>query len=297
MNQLMQGEFTGKTSEEAIREGLLTLGLREEEATIEVLEEGKKKLFGSVKARVRITKKQTDGERATDFLDGLFEILEVTATTELLSEGESIQINVTATNPQAVIGRRGEVLDSLQSLAGAVANIGREDYRRVVVDCENYRAEREESLKKLALRLADKAVASAKKVRLDPMNPYERRIVHAVLAQSETVKTISEGKEPHRYIVIVPNNYDPEKDKKFRKPRKGDKKFDGEKKFNRDRQERGGRESREGRENREGRDRKPYRRDRRSSDVKKDVRKPAPFFGTYLGKNPNAGKEESGKEE
>lgn len=292
MNQLMQGEFTGKTAEEAIREGLLTLGLKEEEAIVEVLEEGRKKLFGSVKARVRITKKQSDGERATDFLDGLFEILEMTATAELLSEGESIRINVTATNPQAVIGRRGEILDSLQSLAGAVANIGREDYRRVVVDCENYRKEREESLKKLALRLADKAVASAKKVRLDPMNPYERRIVHAVLAQNETVKTISEGKEPHRYIVIVPNNYDPEKDKKFRKPRKGDKRSDGEKKFNRDRRE--GREGRENREGREDRGKKPYRRDRRSSDVKKDVRKPAPFFGTYLGKNPNAGKEDEG---
>ena len=124
------------------------------------------------------------------------------------------------------------------------------------------------------------------------MNPYERRIVHAVLAQNETVKTISEGKEPHRYIVIVPNNYDPEKEKKFRKPRKGDKRSDGEKKFNRDRRE--GREGRENREGREDRGKKPYRRDRRSSDVKKDVRKPAPFFGTYLGKNPNAGKEDEG---
>ncbi|MBO4990120.1 MAG: protein jag [Clostridia bacterium] len=284
MDKLIQGEFTGKTVDDAVKEGLLTLGLSKEDVEIEVLEEGKKKLFGSIKARVKITKKLSDGERAVDFLDEMFRILEITATSELVSEDEKISINITATNSHAVIGRRGEVLDALQSLAGAVANTGREEYRRVVIDCENYRAEREESLKKHALKLADKAVATSKKVRMDAMNPYERRIVHAVLADNTEVKTISEGKEPNRYIVIVPNNYNPENDRKYRggkKPygKKFDDRKDGKKSFNRDRSDRGDRRG----------DRKPYNRDRGGrSDFKKDVRKPAPFFGTFIGKNENA---------
>ena len=283
MDKLIQGEFTGKTVDEAVKEGLLTLGLSKEDVDIEVLEEGKKKLFGSVKAKVKLTKKLSDGERAVDFLDELFRILEITATSELLSEDEKISINITATNSHAVIGRRGEVLDALQSLAGAVANTGREEYRRVVIDCENYREEREENLKKHALKLAEKAVSCAKRVRMDPMNPYERRIVHAVLADNAEVKTLSEGKEPNRYIVIIPKNYNPETDKKFRGGKKPyGKKFDGEKKdskksFNRDRSDRGDRRG----------DRKPYGRDRKS-DFKKDVRKPAPFFGTFIGKSENS---------
>lgn len=287
MNKLVQGEFVGKTKEEAIAEGLLTLGLSTEEAEITVLEEGKKTFLGigSIKARVRITKKLTDGERAVDFLEEVLRILDINATADLMNEDEKIEINITAMNSKAVIGKKGDVLDALQNLAGAIANTGRDDYRRVVVDCENYRAEREESLKKYALKLADKAIAGEKKVRMDPMNPYERRIVHAVLAENENVKTVSEGKEPNRFIVIIPNNYNPENDKKFRggkKPynrdgKKGDRKpreNNGEKKpYNRDgkRGDRG--------------DRRP--RDGKRGDFKKDARKPAPFFGTFIGKNTN----------
>ncbi|MBO5526264.1 MAG: protein jag [Clostridia bacterium] len=291
MEKLIQGEFTGKTVEEAIKDGLLTLGLNREDAEVEVLEEGKKRLFGSVKARVRIAKKVTDGERAVDFLDELLGILDITATSELVSEEEKIVINITAANANAVIGKKGEVLDALQALAGAVANTGREDYRRVVVDCENYREEREASLKAHAMKLADKAVATGRKIRLDPMNPYERRIVHAALAAKEEVKTISEGKEPNRFIVIVPANYDPANDKRpSRKPyaKNGAK----------ERRDGKPRERKEGEERRNDRprgDRKPYDRNRRPE--KKDQRKPAAFFGTYIGKNPNPSAENSSSEE
>ena len=151
-------EFTGKTVEEAVETGLKELGITKEQADIRVLEEGKKKLFGSVKARVEIAcleescacdaceekeeiqvknENATDGERTVEFLDGLFKILKITACTELVSEGEKIQINVTATKSSDVIGKRGATLDAIQTLAGAVANTGREKYKRVVVDCEN----------------------------------------------------------------------------------------------------------------------------------------------------------------
>ena len=208
-------EFTGKTVEEAIEIGLSELGLTKENADIRVLEEGKKKLFGTVKARVEIAPMeesgevctaQTDGERTVAFLDGLFELLKITACTELVSEGDKIEINVTAANTTSIIGKRGETLDAVQTLAGAVANTGRDDYKRVVVDCENYRENREATLKKLAENLAQKATRLGKKIKLEPMNPYERRIIHSALSEIEGVKTESEGKEPNRYIVVIPDN-------------------------------------------------------------------------------------------
>ena len=229
-------EFTGKTVEEAVEKGLKELGLTAEEADIRVLEEGKKKLFGSIKARVEIAPKSsensqdeeaieteektqnkakstpvaaegaTDGERTVVFLEGLFELLNITACTELVSEGEKIEINVTAANTTAIIGKHGGMLDAIQTLAGAVANTGRDDYKRVVVDCEDYREKREATLNKLAENLAQKAIRLGKKIMLEPMNPYERRIIHAALSEREGVSTASEGKEPNRYIVIIPDN-------------------------------------------------------------------------------------------
>ena len=218
-------EFTGKTVEEAVEIGLKEMGLTAEQADIRVLEEGKKKLFGSVKARVEIAAKEeasvaeetetvceecgeeaTDGERTVEFLEGLFELLNITATTELVAEGEKVEINVTAANTTAIIGKHGAMLDAIQTLAGAVANTGRDDYKRVVVDCENYRENREATLNKLSENLAQKAIRLGKKIKLEPMNPYERRIIHAALSEREGVSTQSEGKEPNRYIVIVPDN-------------------------------------------------------------------------------------------
>jgi spoIIIJ-associated protein len=210
-------EFTGKTVDDAIEKGLKELGITKEEADIRVLEEGRKKLFGSVKARVEIAvlekeevsapvAKATDGERTVVFLEGLFELLNITAVTELVAEDDKVEINVTAKNTTAIIGKHGAMLDAIQTLAGAVANTGRDDYKRVVVDCENYRENRETTLNKLAENLAQKAIRLGKKIKLEPMNPYERRIIHAALSEREGVKTESEGKEPNRYIVVVPDN-------------------------------------------------------------------------------------------
>lgn len=218
-------EFTGKTVEEAVETGLQELGLTKEQADIRVLEEGKKKLFGAVKARVEIAAlceeqveqnnccceeqacdKKSDGERCVEFLEGLFELLNITACTELVSEDDKVVINVTAAKTNSVIGKRGAMLDAIQTLAGAVANIGRDDYKRVVVDCENYRENRESTLSKLAENLAEKALRLGKKIKLEPMNPYERRIIHSALTGYKGVKTESEGKEPNRYIVVIPDN-------------------------------------------------------------------------------------------
>ena len=272
--------FTGKTVEEAIAEGLGVLGLTREEAEIAVLEEGKKKLFGAVKAKVQITKKVSDAKRASDFVDELLEILNISAVSEIVDDEENIKIDIKTTNSSRVIGKHGDVLDAIQTLAGAVANIGRNDYKKVVVDCENYRGQREETLRELAEKLAKKAVEKGRKMTLEPMNPYERRIIHSALANNADVKTISEGKEPVRYIAVIPNNANPnDRGLKYgRDDRRG-----GERRFN-DKKPRG---------DRRGRDDKPRggsRGGRPSGGGAKRGKKEI-IFGTFLG-NSGAKEEE-----
>lgn len=198
--------YYGKTVEEAIEEGLKELGITAEQAEIKVIEEAKKGFLGinTKKAEVEVNAKKTDGERVKAFLEGLFPIMNVNAKCNLVEEDDKIVVEVIAERSQQVIGYRGETLDALQTLAGAVANIGREDYRRVVVDCENYREKREDTLKGLAEKLADRAVREGRKVILEPMAPYERRIIHSALADRKDVTTESDGKEPNRHVVIVP---------------------------------------------------------------------------------------------
>ncbi len=207
----MEQIFTGKTPEEAVEAGLKALGLTREDVDVEVLEKGKKKIIGSVPAKVKLTVKEklTDGGRAVRFLEGLLPLLSSDAVPVLTEEEEKIVIELQADTAKGVIGRRGEVIDAIQALAGAVANTGRKEYKRVVVDCGNYREEREETLKRLAEKLAAKAVRTGKRVRLEPMNPYERRIIHSALAESAEVYTKSEGKEPARFVVIIPKNAKP----------------------------------------------------------------------------------------
>ena len=200
--------YYGKTCDEAIEAGLKELGVTEKEVIITRINEGTKGVFGigGKKAKVGIELKAEDGKRAVEFLEGIFEFLNVPVSTDLSQDDDKILINLITTSSATLIGYRGEMLDALQTLAGAVANIGREDYKRLVVDCEGYRQKREETLKGLAERLAQKAVKSGRKVTLEPMNPFERRIIHSALSENEEVKTESFGQEPNRYIVIIPNN-------------------------------------------------------------------------------------------
>ena len=272
--------FTAKTVEEAVESGLAALGISKEEAVITVLDEGKKGIFGlgGTKAKVRVEKRASDGERAAKFIDGLFEILNIKAFSEIVSDGEKVEINVQTANSHQVIGHHGEVLDAIQTIAGAVANIGNEQYKKVVVDCENYRESRTNTLTVLAEKLAKKAVEKGRKFKLEPMNPYERRIIHSALANREDVKTTSEGEEPNRYVVIIPSNLKP-----FERHPRGDKRFHG----NRDRGERrfnGRGRDRDGRGDRGERSSAP--RQARPARAKREIR-----FGTFLG-NSGAGKEQ-----
>lgn len=143
-------------------------------------------------------------KRAIEFLTKVLNEMNVTATFEPKTEGDKVYINISGEKMGIVIGKRGETLDSLQYLTNIVVNKGNEGYTKIMLDTENYRERREETLRKVALKYAKKATQLKKPVTLEPMNPYDRRIIHSVLQNSKSIKTHSEGKEPFRKVVITP---------------------------------------------------------------------------------------------
>ena len=218
--------FYGKSVEEAIDNALIELKISKDQAKITVLEEAQKGFLGigGKNAKVEVIAKEDDGERASNFLSGLLEMMKIPATTEIIENGDKIVIDILTTSPTQVIGYRGEVLDALQTLAGATANIGNDEYKKVVVNCENYREKREETLKALAVRIANKAVKYGKKFSLEPMNPFERKVIHSALSNMDGIKTESEGAEPNRYVVVIPENLKSTSDKTERFGRSSSKK-------------------------------------------------------------------------
>ncbi len=267
-------EFTGKTVDEAIALGLTELGITEKEAVIEIKEEPTKGLFGKLKGKavVEITKKATGAERAKEFIQKIVDLMDLTVKAEYNGDEENPTITLIAESSSSVIGYRGEVLDAMQTLAGAIANIGNKTYKKVFVDCENYRERREETLVNLAHKLEGKATDMRREVILEPMSPFERRIIHTALAQSETVTTKSEGKEPNRYVVIVPNDKD-----EFSKP------YNAGRNNNDKRGGRNGGRKDFRKDNRGGRSGRGFKNDRRSSGSTGAKKKTTISFGTYLG--------------
>ncbi len=200
-------EKTGKTVEEAIGLALEDLGADKESVDIEVVDEGNKGLFGligSKQARVKVTVKQNCNNVAVEkFLKDIFKEMEINVDIVINEEGKDMDINLKGDNMGILIGRRGETLDALQYLASIVANKGQENYKKVVIDTENYRRKREETLIRLANKVAERVVRFKKSVSLEPMNPYERRIIHSALQQNKQIETYSVGDEPNRKVVIA----------------------------------------------------------------------------------------------
>ncbi len=143
---------------------------------------------------------QNDAEK---FLYGLFERMGVSVALKSEKEDDILKIDMAGRNMGMLIGRRGETLDALQYLTSLVLNNGIENYTKVMLDTENYRRKREDALKRLAIRLAEKVKRSGKRVVLEPMNPYERRILHATLQDYSEVYTYSEGDDPYRSVVVA----------------------------------------------------------------------------------------------
>ncbi len=142
--------------------------------------------------------------RALAFLKELTHLMGVEVNIEVGTDPEgNVFANMTGDTLGILIGRRGETLDALQYLTSLKVNRGQEGYTRVTLDTENYRAKREEALTRLANRMANRAVKTGRKVSLEPMNPYERRILHSALQGNDQVDTHSEGEEPNRHVVIT----------------------------------------------------------------------------------------------
>ena len=205
-------EKSGKSVEEALRLALIDLDATREQVEVDVLDEGSKGFLGlgAKEAKIRVTKKNDVIEIAKVFLNNVLKEMNISAEIEAVLLDEVMNVNMIGEDMAILIGKRGQTLDSLQYLLSLVVNKNRDEYLRVVLDTENYRAKRKETLESLAEKLAMKVKKSRKNVILEPMNPYERRIIHSALQNNPNVSTKSEGDEPYRKVVIY---YDYKKNK------------------------------------------------------------------------------------
>lgn len=199
-------EMTGRTVEEAVKNALAELKVTEDKIDVEVLEEGNKgifKLLGAKPARIKATVKRDYIYEAKIFIREILDNMKIKSEIRIKEENDVINISLTGPDMGILIGYRGETLDALQYLVSLVVNKGHEtEYKRVLLDTENYRLKREETLKRLAGKMASRVKKTGKYVKLEPMNPYERRIIHSALQDDPYVQTYSEGDEPYRRVVI-----------------------------------------------------------------------------------------------
>ncbi len=199
-------EITGKTVEEALKHALDELKLTKDKVDVEVIDEGSKGLFnliGTKPAKVRVTAKPDSLDDAKTFLVNVLNSMNINADIDIKEENDIININLKGHKMGLVIGYRGETLDSLQYLVSLVVNKNHENpYKKVVLDAENYRHKREETLINVAQKTAYKVKKSGRPYKLEPMNPYERRIIHSALQEYTDINTYSEGEEPFRRIII-----------------------------------------------------------------------------------------------
>ncbi|MBR4575394.1 MAG: protein jag [Lachnospiraceae bacterium] len=229
-------EFTGKTVDDAITEACQKFTITSDRLEYEVIEKGTGGIFGFaakpaiIKARVfdpnapkeekkeepvkseeAVLEKQT-ADQAEDvpaadpkeFLGKIFDAMNMKVEVSVNSHDNEMDIDLSGDDMGVLIGKRGQTLDSLQYLTSIVVNKGRKEYIRVKVDTENYRSRRKETLENLAKNLAYKAKRTKNPVSLEPMNPYERRIIHSALQNDKYVTTHSEGEDPFRKVIITP---------------------------------------------------------------------------------------------
>lgn len=197
-------EITAKTVDEAIEKAIAELKLDRSNIKVDVIDSGTKGIFGigAKDATVRVTANVNLEERAKSFLDDVFFSMGMKVDFDICREGKVMKINLIGDNLGIIIGKRGDTLDSLEHLTNLCVNKGDVDYVKVVLDVENYRARREQTLIKLAKNLASTVVRTGKKITLEPMHSNERRIIHSILQSSNDVETYSVGEEPNRKVVI-----------------------------------------------------------------------------------------------
>jgi spoIIIJ-associated protein len=198
---------TGQTVEEAVKSALAQLNTTKDRTEISIIDEGKKGLFGIFGSRpavVKVTLKIDPIEEAKKFIVEVSRNMGVAVEVESFREGKHIHFILTGEKIALLIGKRGQTLNSLQYLTQLVLNRYSDQYLTVMLDAEDYRKRRNETLIQLAERLASKAIKTGKNVALEPMPSYERKVIHTALVENKKIKTFSDGTEPYRHIVIAP---------------------------------------------------------------------------------------------
>lgn len=206
-SQTKKIEITSKTKEEAIQAALLELGVEEKDIEVNVIQNPSKGFLGFLGAKdgiyeVKVIKKE-EIEIAKEFIESILLKSKINAKVNATQEENLIKISIEGKEATCLIGRRGETLDAVQFLTGLALNkINKDSRMRVLVDIENYRNKREESLVRYARKVAREVAKTRRTKKLDYMNPYERRIVHSALQNDKYVITYSEGTDPYRRLVI-----------------------------------------------------------------------------------------------
>lgn len=212
---LKETEKTARSIEEATAEAMAELNVSDEnEISVEILEEASKGFLGlgSKNAKIRATLKDANAAMAKQFLGSIFDAMKLDVTIDAKTEEDNnLKVDLSGDSMGIIIGKRGDTLDSLQYLTSLVVNHENDEYVKLTLDTENYREKRMDALLALAERLAGKVARSGKKYTLEPMNPYERRIIHSTLQSNEEVTTFSVGEDPYRKVVIAPKNAQPRK--------------------------------------------------------------------------------------
>lgn len=199
-------EFKGKTVEEALTAASVELGVVSSELKYEVVDKGSSGFLGigSKPAIIRVIKEQSLLEKTNEYLDKLFKAMDIPTEVQIQFDEEAgtMDINLEGPDMGILIGKRGQTLDALQYLISLFVNKESDSYIHVKLDTENYRARRKDTLENLAKNIAYKVKRNRRSITLEPMNPYERRIIHSVLQNDKYVATRSEGEEPYRKVVV-----------------------------------------------------------------------------------------------
>ncbi|MCR4588060.1 MAG: protein jag [Lachnospiraceae bacterium] len=199
--------FSAKTVEDAITEACQKFSVTSDKLEYEVVEEGASGFLGigSKQAVIHAKVKGSLTDLAKDFLKDVFAAMDMTVVIDASYDDveKEMDINLTGDDMGLLIGKRGQTLDSLQYLVSLVVNRDTEEYIRVKVDTEDYRRRRKETLENLAKNISYKVKRTKRSVSLEPMNPYERRIIHSALQNDRYVTTHSEGEEPYRHVVVT----------------------------------------------------------------------------------------------
>ena len=198
-------EVSAKTVDDALTEALVKLGATSDQVEYEVIEKGSTGFLGidSKPAVIKIRKKCTVEDNIREFLGNVFKAMELEVEIVITKEDNNYAVDLKGADMGVLIGKRGQTLDSLQYLTNLAVNKNVEEHVKVKIDTEDYRNRRKETLENLAKNIAYKVKRTKRPVSLEPMNPFERRVIHSALQNDKFVTTHSEGDEPYRHVVVT----------------------------------------------------------------------------------------------